>query len=186
MSDRKIVRAGNWFATEVSNALYKLSGASIAITAQVATVTLASHLLSTGDLVTFSGVTGTGSTALNAATWGPVTVTNSGVYTFPVGPAIVSTSIGGTIVQEKLYFPPAGDWVCVLGANGQVEYNPDNLVGANWGLSTGVGGLSNGGLDATWRVGVATSSSGRFTTDGYQFRFRENGTTATSYFSQVA
>lgn len=186
MSDRKIVRAGNWFNTEIANALFKLSGASIAISAGVATVTLASHLLTTGDLTTFSGVTGTGSTALNNATWGPVTVLTSGTYTFPVATSIVSTSIGGTIVQEKLYFPPAGQWMCNIGANGQVEYNPDNTLGANWGLTTGVGGQANAGLDATWRILVAASTPGDFDTDGYQIRFRENGTTATSNFSQVA
>lgn len=177
MADRKIVRAGNFFDTEVSIALFKLSGASIAISAGVATVTLASHLLTTGDIVTFSGVTGV--TGLNNASWGPVTVTSSGVYTFPT--ALTGTP-AGTIVQEKLYFPPAGQYFCVLGANGQVEYNPDNTYGANYGLSTGVGGSANAGLDATWRILVAASASGDFVCDGYNVRFRENGTTATSFF----
>lgn len=178
MSTQKIVRAGSYFATpEISNALFKLSGASISIAAGVATVTLAAHLLATGDQVTFSGVTGTGSTALNDSTWGPVTVLTSSTYTFPVPAAVVSTSIGGTIVQEKLYFPPAGDWFATLGANGVLEYDSGNLYGING---------NNSGLDITWRVAVAASSSGNFSTDGYAVRFRENGTTATSRFSLVA
>lgn len=181
MGQRKIVRAGNFFATEVSIALFKLSGAAIAIASGVATVTLANHLLTTGDLVTFSGVTGV--TGLNNATWGPVTVTASGTYTFPTA---LTGSPGGTIVQEKLYFPAAGEWVCLLGANGQLEYNPDNTYGANFGLSTGAGGTANAGLDATWRILIAASAAGRFVTDGYSFRFRENGTTATSVFSMVS
>lgn len=172
MSVRRIVRAGSWFNTEVSNALFKLSGASISLDGTTATVTLAAHLLTTGDYVTFSGVTGI--TALNNATWGPVTVTASGTYTFP---CTLTGSPGGTIVQEKLYFVPAGQWDCHLGANGQLEYNPDNKLGQNWPVPNG--------QDPTWRVLIPASDSGFFETDGYSHRFRENGTTATSYFSQV-
>lgn len=178
MSTQKIVRAGSFFVTpEIAIALFKLSGASISIAAGVATVTLASHLLTTGDMVTFSGVTGTGSTALNDSTWGPITVLTSSTYTFPVPTGVVSTSIGGTIVQEKLYFPAAGEWFAVLGANGVIEYDPGNLYGING---------NNSGLDVTWRTAVAASTSGNFATDGYAVRFRENGTTATSRFSLVA
>lgn len=181
MSDRKIVRAGNWFLTELANALFKLSGASIALNGTIATVTLASHLLATGDQTTFSGTTGV--TALNNATWGPVTVTGSGTYTFPCS---LTGSPGGTIVQEKLFFFPAGQWIVNLGANGQVEYNPDNSYGANFGISGGSGGQLNSGPDATWRILIPASTPGNFDTDGFAVRFRENGTTATSNFSQVA
>lgn len=172
MSDRKIVLAGTWLGTEVSNALFKLSGASISLDGTTATVTLAAHLLSTGDYVTFSGVTGV--TGLNNCTWGPVTVTNSGAYTFP---CTLTGSPAGTIVQEKLYFPPAGDYYATLGANGALEYNPGNTYATNGPSS---------GLDTTWRTLIPASGSGHFTTDGYGVRFRENGTTATSYFNPIA
>jgi hypothetical protein len=168
---QKIVRAGNFFVTpEISNALFKLSGASIAVAAGVATVTLASHLLSTGNLTTFSGATG--ATGFNNATWGPITVLTSGTYTFPVPASLVTP--GGTIVQEALYFPPAGEWLCLLGANGQLEYNPDNTYGSN---------PANSGLDLTWRAFLPASDGGYFRTDGISVRFRQNGTTATSVFS---
>ena len=176
MSTLQLLNPGSYFATEVSNALFKLSGASISISGGVATVTLASHLLSTGDQTTFSGVTGV--TALNNDVWGPVTVTSSSVYTFPTA---LTGSPAGTIVQEKLYFFPAGSWFVVLGANGQVEYNPDNKYGA-----ASAGGVSGGaGSGGTWRTLIAASASGYFSTDGYSVRFRENGTTATSYFARV-
>lgn len=173
MSTRRIVRAGSWFNTEISNALFKLQVATgIVVANGVATVTSASHLLSTGDLVTFSGATG--ATGFNAATWGPVTVLTSSTYTFPVPAGLVTP--GGTIIQEKLYFPPAGQWQALLGANGQLEYDPGNLYGSN---------PANSGLDVTWRIAIAASAGGYFETDGYAYRFRENGTTATSVFSQI-
>lgn len=178
MSDRKIVRPGNTFNTEVSNALFKLTVATgITFSGTVATVTCASHLMATGDYVTYSGTTGAGATVLNGATWGPVTRTSSSVYTFPCTIASTVTA-GGTIVQEKLYFPPAGDWMCLLGANGTIEYNSDNGWGAVYPTSSAGGD--------TWRVAIAASAGGYFTTDGIAVRFRENGTTATSYFSQFA
>lgn len=198
MSDRKITRPGNWFATpEVSNALFKLSGASIAIANGIATVTLTNHLLATGDLTTFSGVTGAGVTGLNAATWGPVTVTGANTYTFPTS---LAGTPGGTIVQEKLYFPVAGQWFCVLAANGQLEYNPDNTLGAAWNqllanftatanatnMNTPGGPGTAAGPDTTWRILIPASGAGDFNTDGFSVRFRENGTTATSVFSQIA
>ncbi len=173
MSDRKITGILSWFKTEISNALFKLSGASITLNGTEATVTLAAHLLSTGDYVTFSGTTGT--TGLNGATWGPVTVNSSSEYTFP---CTITGTPAGTIVQEKLYFPPAGDYCCILGANGDLEYNPDNGWAEDYPTS-GAGG-------DTWRKLIAASSQGTFTTDGRSIRFRQNGTTATSRFSPVA
>ncbi len=175
MSDRRIVGVNPFFQTEVSNALFKLAVAtSIVLDGTIATVTSASHLMVTGDYVTFSGATGV--TAINNVTWGPVTRVSSSVYTFP---CTLTGSVTGSIVQEKLYFPPAGQWYCTLGANGQVEYNPASTLL--------VSGLTNG-----------KTSLGNFTSDGQpipgtgtptayigSFRFRENGTTATSYFSRV-
>ena len=172
MSNRKITRPGNWFNTEVSVATFLLSGAAISLDGTTATVTLASHLLSTGDYVTFSGCTTT--TGNNNATWGPITKTSSSVYTFP---CTLSGTVTGTIVQEKLYFPPAGDWTVVLGANGAIEYNPANTWGAVYPTSAAGGDV--------WRSLIAASGTGTFTTDGISYRFRQNGTTATSYFSQA-
>lgn len=189
MSDRKIVRQGDFYETEITQSVFQLSGASIAISNGVATVTLASHLLSTGALVTFSGVTGTGVTGLNNATWGPITVVNSGSYTFPCG--LVGTP-GGTIIQNgPLFFIPAGQWHCNLGANGQIEYDPGNLYGLNLSTPavpnvTGPGGSAPTGLDTTWRILIAASGAGDFVCDGYNARFRPNGTTASSFFSRAA
>ncbi len=171
MSDRKITGVVPWFKTEVTNALFLLSGATITLDGTKATVSLASHLLSSGDYTTFSGVTGV--TALNDSTWGPITKVNANSYTFP---CTLTGSPAGTIVQEKLYFFPAGDWNVNLGANGAVEYNPNNGWLTAYPTSTAGGD--------TWRTLIAASGSGAFTTDGYSIRFRENGTTATSYFSQ--
>ncbi len=183
MSDRKIVRAGSFFDTEVTQAVFTLSGAAIAISGGIATVTLASHLLSTGALVTFSGVTGAGVTGLNNATWGPITVTSSSVYTFPTS---LTGTAGGTIIQNgPLYFPPAGQYFCTLGANGQLEYDPGNLYGLNVGLANGPGGATNGGLDTTWRILIPASGSGDFVSDGFNTRFRPNGTTANSFFTRA-
>jgi hypothetical protein len=165
-----IVLPGQSFRTEIAMARFKLSGASIAISGGIATVTLASHLMTTGDYVTFSGVTGV--TALNNATWGPVTVTASNTYTFPTA---LTGSPAGTIVQEPLIFPVPGDSYAVLGANGQIEYNPDN---------TGFPG-SGATITAaqTWRTLIAASGTGYFLADGQAVRFRCNGTTATSNWS---
>lgn len=189
MSDRRIVGVNPWFQDEVSNALFKLAVATgIVLDGTTATVTSASHLLSDGDYVTFSGATGV--TAINNVTWGPVTVTSSSVYTFP---STLTGTVTGSPVQEKLYFPPAGQWFCKLGANGQLEYNPESTL-----LVSGLSGNVSLGTDSTWRVLIAASGSGYFESDcqpivgvGAQtaylgsIRFRENGTTATSYFSRV-
>ncbi len=189
MSDRRIVGVNPWFQAEVSNALFKLAVAtSVVLSGTTATVTSANHLMVTGDYVTFSGATGV--TALNNVTWGPVTVTSSSVYTFP---CTLTGSVTGSVVQEKLYFPPAGQWFCTLGANGQVEYNPASTL-----LVSGLSGNTSLGTDSTWRIIVAASAGGNFNSDcqpivgvGTQtaflgsVRFRENGTTATSYFSRV-
>ncbi len=190
MSDRRIVGVNPWFQTEVSNALFKLAVATgIVLDGTTATVTSASHLMVTGDYVTFSGATGV--TAINNVTWGPVTRTASNTYTFP---STLTGSVTGSIVQEKLYFPPAGQWCCTLGANGQLEYNPASTLLVN-GLSNGKTSL---GTDTTWRILIAASGSGWFECDGQPIpstgdptayigsvRFRENGTTATSYFSRI-
>jgi hypothetical protein len=187
MSTFRFTGVNPFFQTELSNALFKLSGASISLDGTTATVTLAAHLLTTGDYVTFSGTTGV--TGLNNATWGPVTVTNSGVYTFP---CTLTGSPAGTIVQEKLYFPPPGQYFCTLGANGDLEYNPASTL-----LTSGLsGGKTSLGTDTTWRKVIAASAQGFFVSDGQlvtgsttaylgSVRFRENGTSATSYFSRV-
>lgn len=191
MSDRRIVGVNPWFQTEVSNALFKLAVATgIVLDGTTATVTSANHLLSTGDYVTFSGATGI--TAVNNVTWGPVTVTSSSVYTFP---CTLTGSVTGSPVQEKLYFPPAGQWFCTLGANGQLEYDPASTL-----LVSGLSGNTSLGTDSTWRILIAASASGYFESDGQpiqatgttvstaclgSIRFRENGTSATSYFSRV-
>lgn len=190
MSDRRIVGVNPFFQTEISNALFKLavsSSITLNATTGVATVASTAHLLSTGDYVTFSGATGV--TAINNVTWGPVTKVDANSYTFPCS---LSGSVTGSPVQEKLYFPPPGNWFCTLGANGQLEYNPASTL-----LVSGLtGGVTSLGTDTTWRILIAASAGGMFTSDG-QFafgsstaylgsvRFRENGTTATSYFSLV-
>lgn len=162
---------GASFNTEIAMTRFKLSGAAIAIANGIATVTLATHLMTTGDYVTFSGVTGTGVTPLNNATWGPVTVTTSGIYTFPT---LLTGTPAGTIVQEPLIFP-VGDIFAINGANGQFEYNPDNA------------GYPGGGYLVTaaqvWRTILAASATGAFHSDGLAVRFRCNGTTATSNWS---
>ncbi len=190
MSDRRIVGVNPWFQAEISNALFKLAVAtSIVLDGTKATVTSANHLLTTGDYVTFSGATGV--TAINNVTWGPVTVTASNIYTFPT---TLTGSVTGSPVQEKLYFPPAGQYCCTLGANGQLEYNPASTLLTS-GLSNAYISL---GTDTTWRILIAASGAGWFESDCQPIpvtgaptafigsvRFRENGTTATSYFSRV-
>lgn len=186
MSDRRIVGINPYFQAEVSNALFKLAVAtSIVLNGTIATVTSASHLMVTGDYVTYSGATGV--TAINNVTWGPVTVVSSSVYTFP---CTLTGSVTGSPVQEKLYFPPPGNWYCTLGANGALEYNPASTL-----LVSGLSGNTSLGTDSTWRSLIAASGAGCFTSDGQvltgttnyigSVRFRENGTTATSYFSLV-
>ena len=184
MSTFKIVRPGSYFNTEIARTTFLLSGAAVSFageTTGLATVTLASHLLVTGDYVTFSGTTGTGATPLNNSVWGPITKTTSGVYTFPCTIASTVTA-GGTIVQEKLLMITAGTWIARTGANGVIEYNPDNTWGAIAPTST------SGPDTSSWRVFMAASSTNahQFNTDGYAFRFRDNGTTATSYLSLIA
>lgn len=189
MSNRRIVGINSWFATEIANALFKLAVATgITLDGTTATVTSAAHLMVTGDYVTFSGATGV--TGINDVTWGPVTVTSSSVYTFP---STLTGTVTGSPVQEKLYFPPAGQYCCTLGANGQLEYNPASTL-----LTSGLSGNVSLGTDTTWRILIAASGSGWFESDcqpilgvGVQtafigsVRFRENGTTATSRFSQI-
>lgn len=191
MSNRRIIGVNPWFQAEISNALFKLAvSSSITLDGTKATVSSTAHLLSTGDYVTFSGATGV--TAINNATWGPVTVTDANTYTFP---CTLTGSVTGSPVQEKLYFPPAGTWYCTLGANGQLEYNPASTL-----LVSGLSGNTSLGTDTTWRILIAASSQGMFNSDGQYIisngttvstaclgsvRFRENGTTATSYFSMV-
>lgn len=189
MSADRILGINPFFQAEISNALFKLSGAAISLDGTTATVTLASHLLTTGDYVTYSGATGV--TAMNNATWGPVTVVSSSSYTFP---CTQTGTVTGTIVQEKLYFPPPGTWYCTLAANGALEYNPASTL-----LTSGLSGNTSLGTDTTWRTLIAASGAGMFKSDSQpqiglssstltflgSVRFRENGTTATSYFSRV-
>lgn len=188
MSNRRIIGINPWFQAEITNSLFKLAVATgIVLNGTIATVTSASHLLSTGDYVTFSGATGV--TAINNVTWGPVTVTATNTYTFP---CTLTGTVTGSPVQEKLFFPQAGSWVCSLGANGQMEYNPASTL-----LVSGLSGNTSLGTDATWRVLIPATDDGTFDSDcqpligldSTQYigsvRFRENGTTASSFFSLV-
>jgi len=169
MSFGRLPMIGYMFQAEVSKTRFLLSGATIAISGGVATVTLASHLMSVGDQVTFSGVTG--ATGLNNQTWTVATVPTSGTYTINVG--TVTGTPAGTIVQEPVFTLPPGYIFAVLGANAVIEYNPDNLF--NSVTASG----------ETWRTIVAASSSNTVYSDGNAVRMRCNGTTATSYYSVV-
>jgi hypothetical protein len=160
---------GYMFNTEVSVTRFKLSGASIAISGTTATVTLASHLMSVGDLVTFSGVTG--ATGLNNQTWTVLTVPTTGTYTFDCG--TVTGTPAGTIVQEPVFLLPSGMNFVITGANAAIEYNPDNLYTAS---------NSSG---ETWRSILPVSLQGMVYSDGNAVRIRCNGTTATTYYSNV-
>lgn len=171
MSIQKLGVPGIYYATEVADAVYKTSVTSITISGGVATVTATAHGLSVGSWTSFSGVTGTGVTGLNGDCWQVLTVPTANTYTFATS---LSGTPGGTIIQEPLTILAAGTWVYVLGANGLMEYNPDNKFGQ-----------SGNGSAGTWRTLTAASATGVVTTDGFAVRFRHNGTTATSYLSQV-
>lgn len=188
MSERRIIGINPYFQAEITNSLFKLAVATgITLSGTVATVTSANHLLTTGDYVTFSGATGV--TAINNVTWGPVTVTSSSVYTFP---CTLTGSVTGSPVQEKLFFPQAGAWFCTIGANGQLEYNPGSTL-----LVSGLSGNTSLGTDTTWRLLIPATDDGTFWSDGQlligvnptayigSVRFRQNGTTASSFFSLV-
>ncbi len=179
----KVFYPGDYLATEISHATFKLAVATgIVLDGTTATVTSANHLLATGDYTTFSAATGV--TAINNATWGPVTKVSSSVYTFPCA---LTGSVTGSPIQEKLYFFSAGDWIIFADVNGNLEYNVDQLLG----LNSSQGGIVKGNVTGpdVWRIlkiGAAVGAgSTSFTSDGFSFRFRDMGTTATSYFSKV-
>ena len=161
-------------ACEVSISRFKLSGAAITLDGTTATVTLASHLHTiNGGFVTFSGATGV--TAVNNQTWGPITITSSGVYTFPCS---LSGTVTGTIVQEPVFTLPQGFNFVRADANIVVEYNSDNGYVSTSGSAT----------SPTWKVlitGNATPVIGVVPSDGFSARIRCSGTTATSYFNNV-
>lgn len=173
MPQQKLGVPNDYFATEIANANVQASVTSITIAAGIATVTQTAHGYAVGQLVTFSGVTGAGVTGLNGAHWQVATVPSANTYTFAT---TLTGTVGGTVVAQPVYVFGSGDWTVLLGANGVVEYNPDNTADALSGV--GVTG-------ATWRQLIAASGSGVFHTDGNAYRFRASGTTATSYLSQV-
>lgn len=169
MSVIKIGVIGQAFNTEVSITRFKLSGAAITLDGTLATVTLAAHLFTAaGQQVTFSGATGV--TGLNDQTWTINAITSSSVYTFP---CLLTGTVTGTIIQEPIFTLPPGFLFMRNGANGLVEYNPDNLF--NSPTSSG----------ETWRTIIAASANGMIWSDGNAVRFRANGTTATTNYSQV-
>lgn len=190
MSIQKIPSPGNSFITEVPISTFKLGNAAIVVDAvnNIATVTLTAHLLAVGDYVTFSGAAT--NTSFNNNTFKVVSVTSANVYVVNISAVVAAlgSPTGAAIIQERLSFlggvnpgsgantnSAAGFWFYQLGANGVLEYNPDNNFGAN---GPGYG-------SETWRTLAAASTNGLFWTDGYNVRFRQNGTTATSNFSQV-
>lgn len=172
MPAQKLGVPNSYFNTEIANAQAAASVTGIAIVGNVATATQTAHGYAVGQLVTFSGVTGTGVTGLNGAHWSITSVT-ANTYTFNT---TLAGTVGGTIVAQPVTVFGSGDWTALLGANGVVEYNPDNTADALSGV---------GIVGATWRQLIAASGSGVFHTDGNAYRFRASGTAATSYFSQV-
>ena len=173
MGTMKMGLPNDYFGTVVAYAKVQGSVTSISITGGVATATQTSHGYATGDLVTFSGITGTGVTGLNGAHW-QVTSTGANTYTFITS---LTGTVGGTILAQPIYLFTTGEWQILNGVNGIVEYNPDNTVDSAI--------ISSQGVVGTWRSAVPVSTSAFFHTDGYAYRFRANGTTATSYFSPV-
>ena len=151
---------------ELSVTIFKLSGASIALNGDgTATVTLASHLRTAGDLVTFSGSTGV--SGFNGNTYTVLSVTNSGVYVIACS---LTGTLGGTIVQEPVVNLPIGMNFIITGANAVVEYNPDNSYNSTTSQGTG----------QTWRQLIAASAAGCVASDGTGVRLRCSGTTATT------
>ena len=175
MATTKMAVPNDYFSPEVTFALGSATVTSITISGGIATVAHTSHGFSTGQLITWSGVTGAGVTGLNGAHW-QITVTGVNSYTFPT---TLTGTPGGTEVVQPIYIFAAGYWNTVVAANCIIEYNPDNTADAPLANSLGVTG-------ATWRTLVATSSSGDFNTDGWAVRARCVSTTANSYFSQVS
>ena len=174
MSTMKMPLPNDYFSPEVTFALGSATVTSITITGGIATVAHTSHGFSTGQLITWSGVTGAGVTCLNGAHF-QITVTGVNSYTFPT--TLVGTP-GGTEVVQPIYIFSSGYWNVLVAANAIIEYNPDNTADAPLTSSLGVTG-------ATWRTLVATSTSGDFFTDGWAVRARCVSTTANSFFSQV-
>lgn len=165
---------GYCFGTELSTAVYKTTATSITIASGIATVVCTAHGRAVGDLVTFSGITGTGVTGLNSGVWQVIAVTDANTYTFATAYA---GSVGGTIIQEPLIFPAPGTYAIVAGANAVVEYNSDNAY-------TTPAVMAAATTTPNWRTLCAASASDSFKTDGVSVRIRCNGTSATTYYSQ--
>ena len=174
MGLNKMNLPNDYYATEVVLAIAQASVTSITIASGVATVTQTAHGYATGQLLTFSGITGTGVTGLNGAHW-QIIVTGANTYTFLTS---LTGTVGGTILAQPIYLPTSGNWNIVAAANVIVEYNPDNTADAPLAQSLGVTG-------ATWRTLIATSTSGNFETDGWGIRVRAISTTASTYLSQI-
>jgi hypothetical protein len=170
MTIGKIGVPGLFFATEVLHAEAQASVTSISISGGVATVTQTSHGYTTGQLVTFAGVTGV--TALNGAHW-QITSTGANTYTFPT---TLTGSPAGTILAQPVTVLSYGQHFAALAANVVIEYNPDNTADINQGI--GITG-------ATWRTLIPASGSGMISTDGNAVRVRAVTTTANSYISKV-
>lgn len=166
----KIGVPGYYFHTEATHAEAQASVTSISISGGTATVTQTSHGYTTGQLVTFSGVTGV--TGLNGAHW-QITVTGTNTYTFPT---TLTGTPAGTILAQPVTVLGYGTYFAALAANVVVEYNPDNTADINQGI---------GVVGATWRTLIPASGSGTFSTDGNAVRVRAVSTTASSYISQV-
>lgn len=173
MSLMKLGVPNDFFQTEITNATATGSVTSITIAAGVATVVQTAHGYAVGQLLTFSGITGTGVTGLNGAHWVITKVVDANTYTFST---TLTGTVGGTIIAQPVYVFGAGQWFVTVAANGIVEYNPDNIADVLQGVAI---------TGATWRTLVATGSSGWFTTDGSAVRFRAISTTANSYLSQL-
>ena len=169
------------FANQVTISRFKLTVATSAvILSGRCTVTCASHLMTqVGQQVTFSGATGPG-LLLNNQTWTIDTITSSSVYSFPCN--LADGTATGTVVQEPVFTLPQGFSYCIMNANGNVEFCPDNTYNSVTGYA--VAGVPTA---PNWSILLTGGSAvtGLVASDGFGARIRCMGTTASSYYTSI-
>lgn len=194
MSVLKIPAAGFTFNTEVSTALIPVTGSGTPTpTANgiLTYTTTGAHGLVAGQAVTFTGVT---PTLYNNTTFVVISVPSTTTFTIQTTGTVQLSVIGSMI---PVFFPKAGFYYSLTGANALWQYNPDNTGYVDAGdilSSTNVATpptaaipapTPQSALSATWRTALAVSSSGLIWTDGYGVRLLCSGNAGTTVYSQV-